>query len=104
MLRVQRAANYLRSGNIAQLRESVDPRQRNSTLRWRAGNGIADPCQEDDEPSVRLCHQESRSISAFKSDIRYGQNTHKDTYRAAVFIVEVAMTKPTIPNNNGIAM
>lgn len=36
--------------------------------------------------------------------IIHNTSTHKETYRAAVFIVEAAMTKPIIPNVKGMAM
>lgn len=51
---------YLRSCDVTELAERINDRDRDSTLRGRSRDRVAQPGEEGDEGSIRLCHEKPR--------------------------------------------
>lgn len=105
LMRQGKAQIDSRSGNIPELRESVDRGKGDCPFRRRSRNRVAYPREKSDESSVRLSHQKSGGDDKF--GVRRDTDrltSYKEMYRAAVFIVAAAMTNPRIPNARGTAM
>ncbi len=78
-----------------QLRERVDQRQRNCSLRRRSRKRVAHPRIEHYEPRVRLRHQETGPSQPLSPSAKCP--AYNEIYRAAVFIVLMEITNPKIP-------
>ena len=85
--------------------ERVDERDSYSSFRRWAGERGADPRKECDERSVGLSHQKpSRIARQIFTREKRTVVTYSEKYRAAVFIVEDAITNPTSPTVRGTTM
>ena len=72
--------NDLRAGDVPELRERVDERERDGTLGWWAGDRVADPSEEDDESSIGLCHQEAAKTSQYSNSSDKWRRIHTERY------------------------
>lgn len=91
---------YSRSRDISELGYTIDKRECWSSLHRWLRHRSACPCKEAYEPGVGLSHKKPRDeINNYQAEEWKG--IHSEMYRTAMFIVDIAKTKPNIPKHSG---